>query len=248
MAAKGGGKGETWIQEQGQQHKPKGLVAAFSEIQNYFMSERKGSPIQEEFFTFGGKIAFFEVGFKGGLLSALLSVLLTPFAIGVVEANLPIFGTIHPSGFDKFFAFAIALSFSTGYALLFAGLGKYYIGIITKSAIKNLLLGVFLAAAIKGILAFLAFHFIYFVMLEPQRLGKFLLQFSWLVKGGALPWVYQSLLEFRPVFLTSAYFVLITSALMILIPVAGIAIGKRKTEKAMAQEALYTGSGAQPVK
>ena len=101
--------------------KPKGLLDAISEIQQYYVVERSGSTIPVDFFTLGGKLAFFEVGFKGGFLCGLISAFLTPIAIGVIEKYIPIFGSYDATLYDKFFAFLIAVSFTVGYAFFFAG-------------------------------------------------------------------------------------------------------------------------------
>lgn len=237
MSSKNSQRNDVFLGEQPEAHgKPKGLLDAISEIQQYYVVERSGSTIPEDFFTISGKLAFFEVGFKGGFISGMISALLTPFAIGVVERYIPIFGTYETSLFDRIFAFAIALSFTLGYAFFFANLGKYYIGGITKSAIKNLLGGVVTGATLKMFIAFMGFHFIYFVLLDPHRLADWLLKLSGTLKHETLNGIYLWLLEFRPVFLTSAYFVVFTTVLMIVIPIIGIMKGARKTRKIMHQE------------
>jgi len=209
---------------------------SLTEIQQYYVVERTGSEIPEEFFTISGKLAFFEVGFKGGFVSGLTSALLTPFAIGVVERYIPIFGNAEPTPYDKFFAFMLALSFTIGYAAFYAGLGKYYIGGVSKAAVRNLLGGLITGALTKMVVAFILFHFIYFIILEPDRLGRWLSKLTWLVKYDTLNGVYQWLLDFRPVFLTSSYFVVLTTVLMIVIPLVGIHFGAAKTQRIIEQE------------
>ncbi|MEI7636065.1 MAG: hypothetical protein WCJ37_02080 [Syntrophus sp. (in: bacteria)] len=229
-------KGDVFLGSQPTPGRPKGFLDAYSEIQQYYLVERSSGTISVDFLTLAGKLAFFEVGFKGAFISGLISAFLTPIAIGVVEKYLPIFGSYDPNGYDKFFAFMLAIGFTVGYACMFASLGKYFIGEITKTAIKNLLFGVAAGAIIKAILAFLAFHFIYYVLLEPQFLANWLQKISWLVKHDSLNALYRWLLEFRPVFLISAYFVLFTTTLLVTIPAAGIFLGSRKTSNIISQE------------
>ena len=229
-------RGDVFLGSPNAPGKPKGLLDAISEIQQYYVVERSGSTIPEDFFTISGKLAFFEVGFKGGFVCGLISAMLTPLAIGVFELYIPIFGTRDPSVFDRVFAFLLAISFTIGYSFFFAGLGKYYIGEISKAAIKNLIGGVLTGAILKLVIAFLAFHFIYFVVLEPHTFARWLLKLDRFVKYETLNRFYQWMGIFRPVFLTSSYFVAFTTAIMIFVPLSGIYWGSRKTQKIMAQE------------
>ncbi len=50
-------------------HKPRGLLDAISEIQQYYTVEKGGSNIPEDFLTIKGKLSFFMVGLKHALLS-----------------------------------------------------------------------------------------------------------------------------------------------------------------------------------
>jgi hypothetical protein len=229
-------RGDVFLGAQATPGKPKGLLDAISEIQQYYVVERSGSTIPVDFFTLAGKLAFFEVGFKGGFICGLVSAFLTPVAIGVIEKYLPIFGSYDPTLYDKFFAFLIAVSFTVGYAFFFASLGKYYIGEISKAAIKNLIAGLVSGAILKFVIAFMAFHFIYFIVLEPDRLGAWMLKLTWLIRIENMDRLYQWLGEFRPVFLTSAYFVAFTTFLMVAIPITGIYMGARKSSRVMNNE------------
>lgn len=231
---------DTFLDSKTTPGKPKGLMDAYSEIQFYFKSEREGSTaISGDFLTLAGKMAFFEVGFKGAFVSGLISALLTPLAIGVIEKNLPIFGSYEPTSYDQCFAFIIAIGFTVGYSMFFGSLGKFYIGEITKSAIKNLLQGVVAGAIIKMIIAFLAFHFLYFVVTEPHYLAGMMLKMRWLISYTTLNKLYSWLQDFRPVFLLSSYFVVFTTALLIILPIVGVYRGSRKTGAIMTNEKLW---------
>jgi hypothetical protein len=236
-------KNDVFLGSQPHPAKPKGLIDALSEIQQYYVVERSGSLIPEDFFTIGGKLAFFEVGFKGAFLSGLVSALLIPFAIGVFERYIPIFGSYEPSLFDQFFALILSISFSIGYAIFIASVGKYYIGVITKSAIKNLFVGFTTGIFLKLVIVFILFHSIYFFVLEPYSLAKTLMKLRFFLKYETLNRVYVFLREFRPVFLISAYFVILTSLLMVSIPLGSIIINSKRTKAMMEQEEKWKGGG-----
>ncbi|MEM2991358.1 MAG: hypothetical protein QXQ02_09285 [Halobacteria archaeon] len=232
-------KGDVFLGSSPPPGKPKGLLDAISEIQQYYVVERSGSTIPDDFLTMKGKIGFFEVGFKGAFISGLVSALLTPIAIGVMEKYLPIFGSTNPSLYDKAFALLLAVSFSIGYAVFISTVGKYYIGGISKAAINNMMAGFIIGALFKLFVAFILFHFIYFVILDPDKLARILLGFKFVLKYNTLNSIYQWLINFRPVFLTSAYLVVATTLLLIIIPVGSIIVQSRRTKRIMEMEKTW---------
>ena len=76
--------------------------------------------INARFLTTKQRLEFMEVGFRSAFASGLVTALLTPVAIGVIEQYIPMFGDANPSIFDKFSAFLLALGFSLGYAIFMA--------------------------------------------------------------------------------------------------------------------------------
>ncbi len=98
--------------------RPKSFIDVVSIVQNYFLAEKHGNDLPENLLTLKGKIVISEVGFKGAFISGLISILLTPFFVGVVERCVPIFGSYEFTLFDQAFAVALALSFAMGYSLV----------------------------------------------------------------------------------------------------------------------------------
>jgi len=217
----------------GQYERPKSIIDAISELEQY--SAVLGTEeVPESFFTFKQKWEFFEVGFRDAFVSGLISALFTPIAMGVIHKLIPIFGEYPPSLFDRIFAFALALGFPIGYALLIASLGRYYhSNKITKVAINTFLTGLFTGTAFKAVIAFLGFHFIYFFVFTPQNLARCLYALSGRTKLTAdlYQQIYSWLLEFREVFIPSAYFVVFVSLLFIAIPCFSIFYYGRKLKK-----------------
>ncbi len=231
-----GSRDDIFLGGQAPPPKPKGLLDAISEIQQYYVVERSGSAIPEDFFTISGRLAFFEVGFKGGFISGLVSALLSPFAIGVIERYIPIFGDTNPTLFDTIFAFFLSLSYTLGYAMFYAGLGKYYIGTISKAAVKNLLSGLASGVVFKTVVAFVGFHYLYLKVLEPSQLGTYFQIFYNVIDYNTLNAIYVWLVEFRPVFLTASYLVVFTTLLMIGIPLVAVVISHDRIKKEMEAE------------
>ena len=118
-----------------------------------------------------------EVGFKGAFISGLVSILLTPFFVGVIERYIPIFGSYEFTLFDQAFAVALTLSFSMGYSLILASIGRYYIGKLSKRAINWLMAGLTVAGVLKMVIAFVFYNTLYASVLDDGRVSRFLLWF-----------------------------------------------------------------------
>ncbi len=204
--------------------KPKGLIDAISEIEQFYTTEQSGSEIPERFFTTKNRIEFFEVGFKGAFISGLITALLLPWAIGVFEKKVPVFGVVGGSFFDQIFALLLAFSFTIGYAVFIASVGRYYEGPFTKSMVRCLLSGVVIGALFKMVIAFLFFHFLYFVILTEERLSTALLHLKDRVAFETLDQIYRWTLGFKPVFLTSAWLVVLTTLIFIAIPMITVGL------------------------
>src|ERR1039457_6917224 len=149
---------------------PKGMLDAISYIDQNFANEMGGCMIPARFLTTKQRLEFMEVGLRSSFASGLVSVLLTPLAIGVLEKYIPMFGVVDPNGFDQFSALLLALSFSLGYAAFIAKTATQYIGNYNKTMVRNLLGGVIGGAVIKAMLAFIAFHFIYFKVFTEHNI------------------------------------------------------------------------------
>jgi len=156
--------------------RPKGLIEAVSTIEYYHAQEKRGSILSAGFFTLKQKIEYFEVGFRGSFISGLITAMITPLAIGVVERMIPVFGSTSPTTFDKCFIFLLAFGFTLGYACFIARASSLYIGPYTRSMIRNFVGGVITGAVCKMIIAFIFFHFLYMVVLTENHITRILLR------------------------------------------------------------------------
>ena len=219
MAGEKGGSGTTIVYGS-QDEKPKSIIDAIAELEQY-SAVLGDEEIPEQFFTFKQKLEFFSVGFRDALVSGIVSALFTPLTFGVIEKLIPIFGNTSPTFFDKVFAFCLTLGFSLGYAVLIAVvLAKhYYSNKIVKSAAQNFLTGLYMGKILAVFVVFIAFHFLYF-FITPERVAYVLNKFleNSAVKVKAYVWI----LQFKEVFIASAYFVAFTGVLFIIIPTFAI--------------------------
>lgn len=207
---------------QGEIH-PKGLLDAISYIDQNFANELGGCMINPRFLTTKQRIEFMEVGFRSSFASGLISAALTPIAIGVIERYIPMFGDVNPSYFDQFCALLLALGFSLGYAIFLSKTATHFVGGYTGAMVRNLMGGMVAGAVLKAVVSFLAFHFIYFKIMKDEYLAWVAAKLYYAkVSQSMVEAIYGWMLGFKGVFITSAYFVLVSTLIFVLIPVGGL--------------------------
>lgn len=214
MASGGGREGGAPVIMSGHETgKPKGLLDAISQLQYFYTQECGGMELPPGLFTANDQVDYLELGFRSTFASGLVMALLTPLSVGVLEKMIPIFGSATPSPFDTFYVMLLTLFYLIGYGV-FLGIGvRSFLGDYTHQMVKNLLLGITIAAALKAVIVFLLFHFIYIKLLTQARIVSCIAYLSQYVSIEKLAGPYKWMMEFRPVFLTSAWFVLITTGI-----------------------------------
>ncbi len=214
--AKDGGS-PTIIKDEKHHEKPKGLLDAISELEYFHTQETRGVLLDGGFFTTKDKLVYMELGFRSTFLSGIIMALLTPFMIGVIEKMIPIFGTAEPTLIDKAFMLLLTLSYLIGYGYFLGWAARSFYSEYTHSMVKNLLSGIIGAAVLKIVIIFLAFHFIYIKVLTEANIFKMMAYAAKTFGAEKVAPAYQWLLEFREVFLTSAWFVTITTIIFVAI-------------------------------
>jgi len=233
MTSKGG---DVVLTSPGGVEKPKGLLDALAEIQQYYVVERSSQSVSEDFLTLKGKLAFFEVGFKSTFLTGLLCVLLTPLALGVLNSYIPVFGTTELTSFDKVFTMVFAFSFTIGYTFFVASISRYYIGTLTTASIRNLFGGLVTGSLCKVVFAFLIYYTAYHFLLDPYHFGAFCQALMPSDRPDLAQRLYAAGIMFRSVMLPSFWWVFAGGVAMIVIPGLSILIRSRKTRRALKTE------------
>ena len=214
---------------------PKGLLEALSYIDQNFANELGGCIISSRFLNIQQRLEFMEVGVRSSVISGVISVVLTPIAIGVLEKYIPMFGNTSPNPIDQFSALLLALSFYIGYAAFIAKSAKNFIGEYTRSMVRNLLGGMTLGAVMKTILAYIAFQTIYFYIITESHIFWVSQQlYHARLKPESISRFYYWLVGFRPVFLTSANFVALTTVIFTAIPWMSYLWAKSRNKKLIA--------------
>ena len=101
--------------------------------------------------------------------------------------------------------------------------------------VLNLLGGMIFGAIAKAIIAFIAFHFIYFKLFSDKMLLWAVAKLYYAkVSQRTVANIYYWLQGFKGVFLTSAYFVVVTTLIFIIIPVIAMFFAWRRNKKLIA--------------
>ncbi|WP_429886437.1 hypothetical protein [Geoalkalibacter halelectricus] len=136
--------------------KPKGLLTAIGDIQQYYVLERE-QDIPGEFLTLEGSLEYWRIGAKSGFNEGLLLFLIYPF----VEFYLLPFALKSEPDTSLTLLFNslpyLMVLFNT---ILCLYLSKYYIGTLTRKAINYLLNGRAMSLFGKGCLIALLYYFI----------------------------------------------------------------------------------------
>jgi hypothetical protein len=198
----------------GNTEKPKGLLDAISDFEYIFTQEvEKGLEMPPGLLTTKERLMFTELGFRSTFASGLVTALLTPITIGVLEKIIPVFGSSTPTAYDNMFVLILTLFYQIMYACFLGHGVRCYYREYSHLMVKSLLSGITMAAVIKAGIAFILFHFIYIVLLTEHNLVKLVAILSKFIGIEKLYGPYKWLLEFRSVFPYSAWFVVLSTLL-----------------------------------
>jgi hypothetical protein len=241
MSGRNSGSGTSDIiplQSMAAETRPRGIIEAISNIEFYHAQEKRGVILSAGFFTLKQKIEYFEVGFRGSFISGLITAMIVPVAIGVVERMIPVFGSTSPTTFDKVFVFLLAFGFTLGYSCFIARAASLYIGPYTRSMIRNFVGGVVTGAVGKMIIAFIFFHFLCMVVLTRKHVILLLLRFRKYMEIETLISIYRWTMEFRPVLLTSSYLIVVTTSIFIAMPLMAMLFVSFRNRRLMKIKAI----------
>lgn len=135
--------------------KPKGIIKAISEIQQYYVLEKQSEDsLPKEYFTVQQSLDFFNIGLKSALIEGIVFLSVVPFAEALYPAYRKFFYGADLTFNELFFIYAAAYSPVLVMTLFIAAGSKYYVGKLTKNAILSLISGRSMAFVIKGVVVF----------------------------------------------------------------------------------------------
>ncbi len=147
--------------------RPKNLLNAISEIQQFYVIEGKSQNIPAEFLTLERTLDFFKIGVKSGFHEGIVLVFLFP----VFHFYL------FPFVFQKVDLFSRILFGSVPYLVLIINtvmccyISRYYVGNITRKSINSLLMGRVMSLLIKAFLIYVV-YLILFKVSSPENVWK----------------------------------------------------------------------------
>jgi len=145
-------------------YRPRGLISAISEIQQFYVIEGQGQEIPAEFLTLEGSLDFFRIGavsgFKEGLFLILLfpvfSFYLLPFVFKTPDLFLTITLNMIPY-------FPVIIN-----TLLCIYISRYYVGNLTRKAVNSLFVGRATLLVAKAGFIYIAWYML-FQLSTPER-------------------------------------------------------------------------------
>lgn len=157
-----------------QYRKPKGVVDAVSEIQQYYALEKQvEDELPPEYFTIRQSLDFFNIGLKSAFTEGIIFIVIIPFAMALYPAFKLYFYGVGLSDNELISLYAMTYGHIGAMTLFLAAMSKYYSGNLTKNAIVSLLSGRSMAMAFKAFLAFALFKFLYtYSVSNPAGLYK----------------------------------------------------------------------------
>ncbi len=159
--------------DSGRIYKPKNLLNAISEVQQFYVIESKGQNIPAEFLTLERSIDFFKIGLKSGFHEGFTLVLLFPvfhfYLFPFVFRQLDLFSRIIFGCIPY-----IVLLINTAMCCY---ISRYYVGNITRKAINSLLVGRAMSLLLKAFILYVVYLVLYRLS-TPENIWKVAMQFE----------------------------------------------------------------------
>jgi len=215
-----------------QEINPHGLFDVISFIERQHEYEIGGAEAPSGLFTTKQWWEFWEVGAKLSLKSGLWMSLTVPIFVGVLQRFIPIFGDTVPTLFDVIYAGCLSL----GFPLVFSGFiakstALHHAG-MSRKMVTAFMSGMTQGAVFKALLAFFVYHFLYIAVLTDENIINAAL---WLKRYRVnteklVSWA-QWFMDARGILLDSAWWIVITTIIIVSLPYLTFYKTKRKIAK-----------------
>lgn len=163
-SGRGGDSNQQVVTQQGGiAPKPKNLLDAISEIQQFYVIESTGKNIPKEFLTLTQTMEFMKIGGTSGFQEGMMMALFLP----VIELYFIPFVLKNPDIYARIFFTSIsylAIAFNT---ILCVYVSRYYIGVVTRKAINTVFVGRGLMLLLKAGLVYCIWAVISKMMARP---------------------------------------------------------------------------------
>lgn len=209
---------------------PQNLLDVLSEIEQFSVAEKMGSPIPDEALTTKHLLSFFWIGFVRFALIALVTAIPSLFFCWSNNGLISVFGSYQLSIFDRSFivAFTLALPISNSF-FVSRILWRLYIGSVTQKGIFYLCSGIFAGTVFSATSVIILFHNVYYQYLTPEAFADILPGLPQYLRPGQerFHWMTELFEQVIPGGYVAAFFSL--AAVMVI--GTSFAVGKIKTRK-----------------
>jgi len=154
-------------------YKPRNIISAISEIQQFYVIESQGQNIPSEFLTLEGSLDLFKIGMRSGFNEGLFIVLLFP----VFSFYLLPFVLETSDPFAKGMVTQVPYLPLIINTVLCVYIGRYYVGNITRRAINSLFIGRGMVLLLKGFLIYVIYQIV-FKLSTPEYIWAIAQRFS----------------------------------------------------------------------
>ena len=195
-----------------------------------------GTDVPKDFLTVKGTLAFFLVGLKTTAFVGIITSLLSPLAFAVFERLVPVYGNLDPNILDQVIVFFLPVSFTAVYSFMPASLGNYYIGTLTRAAIRSLFQGIISGAVVKILFMFLFFHYLYIDVFTTGRIWSLINKFTFISNHSTKEQIYYWVMSLKSTLIPTAWFFIISTLFYITIPMLFILFRGRTLRKIIEEE------------
>ena len=184
--------------------KPRSLMQAISEIEQFFAAEID-SNIPQEALTTVVQFSFAEVGFKSALISVCFAFFESLVNFLALKGVIPIFGSENPTLFDTIFSYVMNLSLPLAFSFLIGiMLFNIYHGNITKRVIKSFISGYIMTTLFFTMVFFFIMHITYYKWLTLEHITGIASVFA-AAKFGSVT-IFNFLMRVREILIPSCLF------------------------------------------
>ena len=159
----GGDNNQQVVAQQGMAPRPKTLLNAISEIQQFYVIESTGEDIPKEFLTLEQTMDFFKIGATSGFQEGLMMAICLP----VIELYFIPFVLKNPDIYAKIFFGMVSYLAIVFNSILCIYVSRYYIGAVTRKAINTVFVGRGLTLVFKAGLVYLIWAVLSKMMTRP---------------------------------------------------------------------------------
>jgi len=163
------GKDDAYVATTADTQGPQNLLDVLSEIEQFSVAEKMGSPIPEEALTTKHLLSFLWIGFMRFAKVVLVTAVLSLFFCWARNGLISVFGSYQLTVFDRIFIVVFTLALPIGTSILVSRiLWKLYIGSVTQKAIFYLCTGIFAGTVFSASAVIILSHNVYYQYLTPE--------------------------------------------------------------------------------